>query len=332
MHRLRHMAAGLGLAMLALGQTIAAAAEPPITVASIKPVHSLLAGVMEGAGRPILLVGGGASPHSWSLRPSDARHLDEAELIVWIGEELETFLARPIHALAGDALVVTLSRAKGVTLLPVRKGGVWDAHEHHRVTGSQALQWGGDDSGEVGEHLRNDEPERGFYNMHLWLDPENAAAMVAAMAEALSRVDPERAAVYRENASGLRSRLRRLDAELAATLAPVSERGFIVFHDAWQYFDTRYGLRAIGSVTVTPEQLPGVARLTEIRERLNESKAECVFTEPQFEPRLVRTLVAGTGASVGALDPLGAMIDDSPELYFKLMRFNAESFRACFEL
>ena len=167
--------------------------------------------------------------------------------------------------------------------------------------------------------------------MHLWLDPENAAAMVAAMAEALSLVDPDRAGIYRENASGLQSRLRRLDAELAETLAPVSERGFVVFHDAWQYFDTRYGLRAVGSVTVDPERPPGAARLVEIRERLKEAKAECVFVEPQFEPRLIRALVAGTGAALGALDPLGATIEDGPELYFELMRFNAESFRACFE-
>ena len=331
MFRFRHVLALLGLATLALGPTIAAANEAPFTVASIKPVHSLLAGVMQGAGRPILLLGGGASPHSWALRPSDARNLDDAELVVWIGEELESFLARPLHALASDARMLTLSRAKGVTLLPLRTGGVWNADENRRAALFPALPEGRDESREDGGNSGIDEAERGIYNMHLWLDPENATAMVDAMAEVLSRLDPERAGVYRENASGLRSRLRRLDAELADTLAPVSERGFVVFHDAWQYFDTRYGLRAVGSVTVNPERPPGAARLVEIRERLKDAKAECVFVEPQFEPRLIRALVAGTGAAVGALDPLGATIEGGPDLYFELMRFNAESFRACFE-
>ena len=331
MFRFLHLFAGIGLTMLALGSTIAVATEAPVTVASIKPVHSLLAGVMEGAGRPALLLGGGDSPHAWSLRPSDARSLDDAELVVWIGEELESFLARPLLALASDARVLTLSRAKGVTLLPMREGGVWDAHEAHHDARIRDLQAGDQAYGEGGEHRTYAEYERGAFNMHLWLDPQNAAAMVAEMAEALSFVDPDRAGIYRKNASGLRSRLRRLDAELAETLAPVTERGFVVFHDAWQYFDTRYGLRAVGSVTVDPERPPGAARLSEIRERLNEAKAECVFVEPQFEPRLIRALVAGTGAALGALDPLGAAIEDGPDLYFELMRFNAESFRACFE-
>ena len=331
MFRFRHLLAGFGLAMLALGSTIAVATEAPLTVASIKPVHSLLAGVMEGVGYPALLVRGGASPHSWSLRPSDARNLDDADVVVWIGGELESFLARSLHALAGDARTLTLSRTKGVTLLPMREGGVWDAHEDHGESGKHDMHEDGHAFGKSGEHRHHNGNERGSFNMHLWLDPENATAMVDAMAEALSRVDPERGGIYRKNASGLRSRLRRLDTELRETLAPVSERGFIVFHDAWQYFDTRYGLRAIGSVTVNPEQLPGAARLTEIREGLTASKAECVFAEPQFEPRLVRALIAGTGAAVGALDPLGAMLDDGPDLYFELMRSNAASFRACFE-
>ena len=210
MLRSRHLLAVLGFAIHAIWPTIAAATGAPVAVASIKPVHSLLAGVMEGAGRPILLVAGGASPHSWSLRPSDARSLDDAELVVWIGAELESFLTRALHALAADARTLTLSRAEGVTLLPVREGGVWDAREHQLAAGFRVLPKSRDDSREDGERSGIDGPERGIYNMHLWLDPENAIAMVDAMAEALSRLDPERAGVYGENASGLRSRLRDL--------------------------------------------------------------------------------------------------------------------------
>ena len=190
----------------------------------------------------------------------------------------------------------------------------------------------GEEHGEAHAHRGAEhEAPPGTYNMHLWLDPANASAMVDAMADALSRLDPEGSGHYRENAARLRTRLGRLDEELAETLAPVSDRGFIVFHDAWQYFDTRYRLRALGSVTVSPEQPPGAARLTEIREKLTGAEAECVFAEPQFEPRLVRTLVAGTGAATGTLDPLGMAIEEGPDLYFALMRAVADSFRACFE-
>ena len=327
MRRLRHLCSGLGFAVLAVGPAIAGADAVPSTIASVKPVHSLLAGVMEGVSRPDLLVRGGASPHTWSLRPSDARHLDDADLVVWVGEELETFLERPLRALADDAHVLELSRAQGVTLLRLREGGEWDEHEHgheNEVEGAESE----DDSHTSGY---GGELKHGVFNMHLWLDPRNAGAMVDAMADALSEVDPGRTAIYRQNAARLRARIHWLDLEIEEILAPVSNRGFIVFHDAWQYFDRRYGLRALGSVTVNPEQPPGAARLTEIRATLTESRAECVFAEPQFEPRLVRTLVAGTGAAIGTLDPLGAAIEEGLDLYFTLMRDNADSFRACFD-
>ena len=176
------------------------------------------------------------------------------------------------------------------------------------------------------------EHDSGEYNMHLWLDPANAEVIVDSMAGALSRIDPERASVYGENAAAVKARIRALDEELQEAFAPVRDRGFIVFHDAWQYLDLRYGLRAVGSVTVNPDQAPGAARLAEIREKITGAEATCVFAEPQFEPRLVRTLVEGTGAATGTLDPLGAALEDGPDLYFDLMRENARAFRACFGL
>ena len=370
--------AGLGTVLLAAAPAVTAtvAADAPAAVASIKPIHSLLAGVMEGAGRPTLLVRGYASPHTWSLRPSEAHTLQEADLVVWVGEDLESFLARPLRSLADDAYVLELSRAEGITLLPVREGGVWDGHAHHGEHGEgedEDAHHGehGEGEGEDAHHDEHDEGKhedahhdehdegkhedahhdehgegkhedahvhhedghehgRGEFDAHVWLDPANAEVIASAMAQALSQVDPGRAALYRANAEKVRARLRALDAELQETLAPVTDRGFIVFHDAWSYFDTRYDLRAVGSVTVSPDQPPGAARLAEIRERLRDAKAECVFAEPQFEPGLVRTLVAGTGAAVGVLDPLGAAIEDGPDLYFTLMRANAAALRDCF--
>ena len=390
MARFRNILSGFAGAALAGSTTIAAAAEAPAAVASIKPIHSLLAGVMDGVGEPSLLVPGGASPHTWSLRPSDAHALEHADLVVWIGEGLESFLVQPIEALAADAYVLELSRAEGITLLRMREGGAWDEHDHDDHEGHDDEEHadehdddheGHDDEEHAGEmhdddheghddeehagahdddHEGHDDEEHarkkhddhegheededahvhhedghehgmGEYNMHVWLDPENAEVMVRAMADALARVDPEHESVYRANARALEGRLHALDEELEETFAPVRDGGFIVFHDAWQYLDTRYGLRAVGSVTVSPEQAPGAARLAEIRERIVDARATCVFAEPQFEPRLVRTLVEGTGAHTGTLDPLGAALEGGPDLYFGLMRANAAAFRACFD-
>ena len=371
----RYLLPGIAAAALAAHPTIAAAAEPPAAVASIKPIHSLLSGVMEGAGQPTLLVRGGASPHTWSLRPSDAHALEHADLVVWVGDELESFLVQPIDALTGDAYVLELSRAEGITLLRMREGGAWDEHghddegeghdddhaehedehkndhaeskeddheddhamgkedEHDDDHGEKVAGAHGDEDEDVHVHHEDeDEHGHGEFNMHLWLDPENAEVIVGAMADALARLDPERESLYRENEAALRSRLHALDEELKDAYAPVRDRGFVVFHDAWQYLDTHYGLRAVGSVTVSPDQAPGAARLAEIREKITDAEATCVFAEPQFEPRLVDTLVEGTGTATGTLDPLGAALEDGRDLYFDLMRENARAFRACFGL
>ena len=185
-----------------------------------------------------------------------------------------------------------------------------DAHEHHE---------------DGHEHAH------GEYNMHLWLHPANAVVIVKSMAAGLAKVDPSRAAVYRANGDRVIARLRELDTEIRGILAPVRRAGFIVFHDAWHYFDKHYGLRAVGSITVNPERAPGAARLVTIRERLSTAGVACIFAEPQFEPRVVTALVADTGVRTGEVDPIGAALEDGEDLYFELMRGNARAFRRCLE-
>ena len=294
--------------------------------------------------------------------------LEGADVVVWMGEGLESFLVQPLEALAADAYVLELSRAEGVTLLRHRGGGAWEEHDDHHGEEEHhddEHREGGRDDHEHEEEKHDDhehaegkhdedehdshraeahgkededrhvhredghEHHAGEYDMHLWLDPANAAVMAGAVADALARLDPEHESVYRENAAALEARLHALDEELAEAFAPVTDRGFIVFHDAWQYLDTRYGLRAVGAVTVDPDHAPGAARLAELQEKIAEAKVDCVFAEPQFEPRLVRTLVDGTGVATGVLDPLGVGIEAGPDLYFDLMRANARAFRAC---
>jgi zinc transport system substrate-binding protein len=298
----------------------AAAEPPPAVVVSIKPIHSLVAGVMEGVGAPELLIEGAGSPHSYALRPSQAQALEQADLVFWVGDGLEAFLARPLAALSGDATVVELSGADGLRLLPTREGGMWKGQEEGEHAAHDADH----------EHAQeSEEHNHGEVDMHLWLDPRNAEAMVGTIAATLSASDPERAATYEGNATRIRADLARLDAELAAALAPIRDRPFVVFHDAYQYFAERYGLTAIGAITVDPQRTPGAARLRAIRAELEELGSACVFAEPQFRPALVETVVEGTGAGSGVLDPLGADLAAGPEQYSELLRGLSRSLVEC---
>lgn len=356
-------------ALLGAGSAAVRAQEAPQVVASIKPVHSLVAGVMQGVGEPHLLVRGGASPHTYVMRPSDARALQAADVVVWVGEDLEIFLTGPISEL-GDARTVELAEAQGIELLPTRAGGIWSGHDHgdhagesHEAAMHDHAHDGAHDHADDHAHEHADEHghshdhdhdhadehahthdhdhaddhdhanaeghAHGEYDMHVWLDTHNAAAMIDAIAAALAEADPARADTYRANAADLQDRIEGLDAELAERLAPVRDRPFIVFHDAYQYFEEHYGLSPAGSVTVSPDIRPGAARLTELREHVETRDAVCVFAEPQFEPTLVETIVEGTGARAGVLDPLGAEIENGPDLYFAVMRNLADSLRDC---
>jgi len=326
-----------GLAgVLAFGMPASAAAAAPDVVVSIKPVHSLVAGVMTGIDEPALLVKGAGSPHAYSLRPSEAEALAEADVVFWVGDGLETFLHKPLGALAPDARVVELAELDGIALLPAREGGAWETHaqaeeEHgeHDHEHEHDEHADHDDTDEVEHREAHAEHDHGEHDLHIWLDPANAVQMVEVSADILSEVDPENASRYRANAERMTERLRALDAEIGAALAPVRDVPFIVFHDAYHYFEARYGLNAAGSITLNPERAPGAKRLYEIRSKLLELGASCVFSEPQFEPALITTVVEGTSAGTGALDPLGAEIAAGPDAYFELMRELTATFVDC---
>lgn len=294
----------LTAALLAAGPAAAA----PKVVASIKPVHSLVAAIMEGIGEPGLIVEGAASPHTYALKPSNAAALQEADLVFWVGHGLEAFLERPLETLGARATAVELEDAPGLEKLPLREGGPFEAHAH-----------------EGHDH----EEGHGAFDMHLWLDPGNARAMAAEIAARLAEKDPAHAEAYQANLAKLEGRLDALDREIAGILAPVKERPFVVFHDAYQYFEHRYGLHAAGSITVSPETPPGAERLSEIRVTVKRLGATCVFAEPQFEPKLIKVVIEGTPAKSGTLDPEAATYDAGPGLYFELMRGLATSLRDC---
>ncbi len=312
-----------GVALL----THTAQAEAPEIVASIKPVHSLVAALMEGVAEPTLLIKGGGSPHVYALRPSEARALVRADIVVWVGDDLETFLVRPLGTLAADARIVALIEADGLSLLQPREGGAWETHDlGHEKHGDK-----GHSDEDHERHIEAGEHDHGAgeVDMHLWLDPRNGAAMARSITTVLIEADPDNAPVYRSNLARLNAGLSDLERSIGESLEAVRETPFVVFHDAYQYFERRFDVNAVGSITVSPENQPGAARLRELQGTIAATDARCVFSEPQFEPRLLNTIVEGTEARAGVLDPLGSAIPAGPGQYFALLRGMADSLVDC---
>ncbi len=311
-------AASLAVGVLSASSSWAA----PRVVTSIPPIASLVDAVMEGVGTAAVLVPSGASLHSYALKPTDAAALQGADAVFWVGPALETFLGKPIQALGGKATVVTLMSAPGVTLLSGREGGVWEDRADHQEHDAEEHDH---EAGEHGDREGHDHESDG----HIFLDPMNAKAIVSAVLDTLRKIDPANAPTYARNAADHAVRIDALDAELVTTLAPVKSKPFIVFHDGYQYFERRYGLAAAGSITVSPDRPPGAGRVAEIKKKIADLGAVCVFAEPQFEPKLITTLIDGTKAGTGTLDPEGASLPAGLELYFALMRALGRNLSAC---
>ena len=290
----------------------AIAANTPNVVVSIKPIHSLVSAVMEGVATPDLIIKKG-SPHGYTLRPSEAKVLEHADLVVWVGHDLESFLEKPLNTLAAKAQKLTLSEKLQSSLLTKREGGEWAKHSHadHDEADHDAHE-------EHAVHESHDHEEASM-DFHIWLSPMIAKKITIETTNALIQMDPAHAAQYQSNANKLLAKLVALDETLETKLAPVKNKPYLVFHAAYQYFESDYGLKAVGSVTIDPERKSGAKGIVEIREKVARLGVVCVFSEPQFESSLVQTIIEGTDAKTGTLDPLGSNIPAGPNAYFTLM-------------
>jgi len=273
---------------------VAICSSVPRVIVTIKPLHSLVAGVMQGVGEPQLLVKGGSSPHGYILRPSDARNLARADLVVWIGAGLESFLEKPLSTLGHNARQLQLAEQLQHNLLRKVQSDDWEqpSHRHHQKESA---------------------------DLHLWLDPLLAQQIVVLTGTTLVEIDPAHRSLYQANVNRLITQLKALDQQLKTQLAPVKSVPYIVFHAAYHYFERAYGLNAVGSITIDPGRQPGAKRIAAIHAKIKRLHARCVFSEPQFESRLVTTVTEGTAAGKGVLDPLGADIPTGPKAYFRLM-------------
>lgn len=309
------------LAAIAAGGGKAAAADLNVT-ATIKPVHALVAEVMQGVGTPKLLVTGASSPHTYALKPSDAKALYASDVVFRVSEVVEPFTAKIVKTLPEHVRVVTLADAPGIEPLDRRTGDTFEAHAHD----DHDRERGDDHHDEAEDH---DHEAHGARDGHVWLDPANAKRMVAEIARVLSEVSPENAPRFAENAARASAEIEALEARTAHELEPLRGKPFVVFHDAYQYFERRFGLAAVGSITVSPEVQPSAKRLTEIRRKIAALDARCVFAEPRFQPNLVNAVIEGTNAHAGTLDPEGTLIEPGPAAYTTLIKNLADGLKSC---
>ena len=325
------------LASVALLSTVAllpcAAQAAPEVVVDVPPIHSIVARVMAGVGTPRLLLAPGASPHDYSLRPSDARAIAGADLLVWVGPSLDPWLDEAADAL-GASTRLTLDTLPGLTLLPFRSarevGGGEDAGDavaeegHDHDHGAETAGEGGH-----GHDHGHDHDHAGGLDPHVWLDPGNAIAIASATAQALSEADPDHAAAYAANAAAFATETKALETDIAAVLAPAHDHGYVVFHDAYQYLETRFGLPSAGAILLADGARPSAAHVSRLRAALGTANVSCVFTEPEFDPALATTIVEGTDIRVGRLDGLGIGLTPGADLYPALMRGLADSLADC---
>lgn len=338
----------LSLSLMATLMGGAATADAPNVAVDIAPAHSLVARVMQGVGTPDLIIQPGASPHEYSLRPSEAQSLQDADLVFWIGPDLTPWLTDTIDTLAKDASVTTLLEADGTIELEFRESALFETHDHadhegHDDHGDEHDDHKGhddhghDDHGHddhahddhAGEKSGHEGHDHGAHDPHAWLSPQNAMTWLNVIAGQLSAADPDNAGAYFANAAAGRSEIETLIGEVQATLDPVRDGQFIVFHDAYQYFENDFDFPAAGAISLGDASDPSPARIAEIQKRILEQGITCVLAEPQFNPGLIATVMSGTKAKTGILDPLGSELEPGAALYPNLIRNMSTAFAGC---
>ena len=303
-----------------------AMSDTPKVAVDISPVHSLVSRVMLGVGTPDLIVQAGASPHGYTLRPSEAKALQDAQMVFWMGESLSPWMEGALDTLSSDATIITLLERDETILLEFREGALFEEHDHDDHGDEKH-----DDHGDEKHDDHGDHEDHGSHDPHAWLSPDNARIWLNLIASQLSIVDPENAGTYFANAAAGRLEIEALKAEVNSLLEPVRGKKFIVFHDAYQYFEEAFDISASGAISLGDASKPSPARIAEIQGRIEEESIDCVLSEPQFNKGLVATVMAGSNANTSVIDPLGVGLKPGPNLYSELIRDMTKTLVDCFE-
>ena len=309
-------------------------------VTSIKPIHSLVSYIMEGVGSPDLIVDGYNSPHGFSLKPSHAKMLQEADIVIYVGEGLEEFFEKPLESLAQNAVKFELLKQSGMKKLKFRERNIFEGHDDHDDHGHGKKKKDDHDDHDDHNHDKKAKKEdhddhghddhghgHGEFDPHIWLDPMNAKIIIKKVTNQLSKLDKDNSSTYKSNS---KKALKEIDQLIKTVKSDVNKDAkVVVFHDAYQYFEKRFKVNIIGALTVNTDVLPGAEQLAEIREVIEHEKVTCVLSEPQFNPDIVKTIANDTNINMGVLDPLGAKLDKGKTLYFNLISNISSSLKNC---
>ncbi|MDA9105906.1 zinc ABC transporter substrate-binding protein [Candidatus Pelagibacter sp.] len=326
-------------------------------VTSIKPIHSLASYIMDGVGSPGLIVDGYNSPHSFQLKPSHAKMLEQADIIFWIGEDLENFLEKPLDTIAKKAEKIELLEIKGIKKLKFRERNIFEEHDAHGHDAKKEEHDDDDDHGHDAKKEENDDDDdhghdakkkehdddddhghdakkeehddheghgHGEYDPHIWLDPINAKVILNEITEHLIENDSKNAAAYKSN---LTKALAKIDKLIIDVITETNmDLSYVVFHDAYQYYENRFNINILGAMTVNPDVMPGAEQIHEIHEVIEHDNVSCILSEPQFNPDIIKSIAKDTNVKTGVLDPLGANLKSGKDLYFDLIRNMSASF------
>ena len=327
-------------------------------VASIKPIHSLASYLMDGIAKPDLIVDGYASPHGFPLKPSHAKMLQNADIVFWVGEDLENFLEKPLDSIAKKAEKIELLEIKGLNKLKFRERNIFDDHDDHghkkkddhddhddhakkeddhddhdhkkkddHDDHDHAKKEDGHKEDDHDDHDGHEEHHHGEHDPHIWLDPINAKVILNEMVDHLIENDAKNALTYKSNLDKALKDIDKLTIDVMTDLNQSTSS--IVFHDAYQYFEKRFNVNVLGAFTVNTDVMPGAEQLAEIREVIEHDKVACIFSEPQFNPDIINAVAKDMDIKTGVLDPLGATLTPGKDLYFDLIRNMSKSFKGC---
>ena len=319
-------------------------AKAEVNVVTIKPLHSLVSSVMKGIGEPSLIIEGTNNPHTFVFKPSHAKMIEEADIIFWIGEDLEAFMEKPLDSLAEKAQVISFMELSSIEKLKFREKNIFDDHDGHEDEheghededdhGHKDDDHDDDHDGHEDEHEGHDDDHNdahahahGEFDAHIWLDPVNAKKMVLEIAHELSDLDPNNKVKYENNANAT---IKSLDELVDSNKKILSKDiSYVVFHDAYQYFEKRFGVIPAGALTLNPDVLPGAKQIADIQDVINDKGIKCIFSEPQYNPKIIETIGNDMKISTGVMDPLGAYIDAGPSMYSDLINGIANSIKDC---
>jgi len=287
-------------------------------VTTIKPLHSLVSSVMEGVGEPSLIIEGTNNPHTFVFKPSHAELLEEADIVFWIGEDLEAFMEKPLDSLASNAKKVAFMDLASIEKLKFREENIFDDHDGH-----DDEHEGHDDHDDHDHHGH----AHGEFDAHIWLDPINAKEMIHEIAHELGDLDPKNKEIYESNANKTLKSLDKLIEDVNSSVS--KDVSYIVFHDAYQYFEKRFGVSSAGALTLNPDVLPGAKQIADVQDLISDKNIKCIFSEPQYNPKIIETLASDMDITTGIMDPLGAYIDKGNSMYFDLIKQISNSINKC---